>query len=440
MPVHLLLAAMLAAGAVEKAADKPNIVVIVADDLGFNDVGYHNPQIKTPRIDRLVKTGIDLDVHYVQPQCTPTRVAILTGRYPSRFGSHCTQASNSKALPDPTATMASLLRAAGYDTALIGKWHLGSKPEWGPNHFGFNYSYGCLAGATGIYDHRYRLTRPEFTQTWHRNEQFVDEQGHVTDLTAREAVAWIEKKRQGPFFLYLPFQAVHVPLVEPENWLKMNEHIEHKDRRLFAAAVTHLDSAIGQVVDALERTGQRDNTLIVFMSDNGGLWNHRGDTYPPPDPKLVNFSSNEPLRGHKSQTYEGGIRVPAFVNWPGHLQPRKVTMPMHAVDWVPTIMGLVGSEPDAALSLDGRNVWPVLTGEQSVTEDRTLYWVWGERRVRVALRHGPWKIVRMGLNAPWELYNLADDPNETTDLAAKMPEKLAELKERFESEKAKDAL
>jgi arylsulfatase A-like enzyme len=229
-------------------------------------------------------------------------------------------------------------------------------------------------------------------------------------------------------------------LVEEEKWLKMNEHIERKDRRLFAAAVSHLDSAIGQVVDALERTGQRDNTLIVFTSDNGGLWNHRGDTYPPPDPKLKNFSSNEPLRGQKSQTYEGGMRVPAFVNWPGHLQPGKLTMPMHAVDWVPTLMGLLESRPDAALALDGRNVWPVLTGEQSVNEIRTLYWVWGERRVRVALRHGPWKIVRMGLEAPWELYNLANDPNETTDLAAKIPKKLAQLKERFESEKAKDAM
>jgi arylsulfatase A-like enzyme len=439
MPAHLLLVALLAAAAAP-ATDKPNIVFIVADDLGWNDVGYHNPDIRTPNIDRLVRSGVDLDVHYVQPQCTPTRVALLTGRYPSRFGSHCTQAANSKALPDGTRTLASLLRALGYDTALVGKWHLGSKPEWGPNHFGFNYSYGCLAGASGVYDHRYRLTEPEFTQTWHRNEKFIDDPGHTTDLEAREAVAWIEKKRSGPFFLYLPFQAVHVPLVEEDKWLELNAHIRHHDRRLFAASVSHLDSAIGRVVDALERTGQRKNTLIIFTSDNGGLWHHRGDTYPPPDPKLDDFSSNEPLRGQKAETYEGGMRVPAFVNWPGHLEPGKVTAPMHAVDWLPSIMALVGAEPDASLELDGRNVWPVVSGGKASSEERTFYWVWGAKRARVALRHGPWKMVRPAPKAPLELYNLAADPYEKVDLAAEMPDKLAELKKIFESEKAKDAL
>jgi arylsulfatase A-like enzyme len=434
-----LLAALLAAPTAEHAG-KPNIVLIVADDLGWNDVGYHNPDIRSPNIDRLVKSGVELDVHYVQPQCTPTRVALLTGRYPSRFGPHATQAANTKALPDGTPTLASLLRAAGYDTALVGKWHLGSKPEWGPNHFGFNYSYGCLAGATGIYDHRYRLTQPEFTQTWHRNGKFIDEAGHTTDLAAREAVAWIEKKRSGPFFLYLPFQAVHVPLVEEEKWLALNAHIAHADRRLLAAAVSHLDAAIGQVVEALDRTGQRENTLIVFTSDNGGILHHRGDTYPPPDPKLDDFSSNEPLRGQKAETYEGGMRVPAFANWPGHLQPRKVTAPMHAVDWLPMLLTLVASPPDASLALDGQDVWPLLSGRQTSGGQRTFYWVWGPKRARLALRAGAWKILRPAPKAPWELYNLADDPYEKVDLAARMPDKLAELEALFESEKAKDAL
>lgn len=440
MSAHLLLVALLASAPAGANAEKPNVVLIVADDLGWNDVGYHNREMRTPHIDRLVAGGVDLDVHYVQPQCTPTRVALMTGRFPSRFGPHCTQASNDKALPDGTPTLASLLRWGGYDTALIGKWHLGSKPEWGPNHFGFNYSYGCLAGATGVYDHRYRLTRPEFTRTWHRNEKFIDDKGHTTDLAAREAVGWIEKERTGPFFLYLPFQAVHVPLVEPDKWLAMNEHIERHDRRLFAASVSHMDDAVGRVIAALERTGQRDNTLVIFTSDNGGLWNHKGDTYPPPDPRLTNFSSNEPLRGQKSQTYEGGMRVPAFANWPGHLQPGKVTAPLHAVDWLPTITALVGIEPDASLQLDGTNVWPIVSGRQASPEDRTLYWVWGQKRNRVALRHGAWKIVRPEPAAPFELYNLSNDPYEKVDLATSNPEKLAELKEIFASEKAKDSL
>ncbi len=440
MSASLLLVAMLAAVAAPAENARPNVVLIVADDLGWADVGYHNPEIRSPNIDRLVKTGIELDLHYVQPQCTPTRVALMTGRYPSRFGRHCTQASNEKALPDGTPTLSSLLKQAGYDTALVGKWHLGSKPEWGPNHFGFDYSYGCLAGATGIYDHRYRLTRPEFTRTWHRNEEFIDEEGHVTDLEAREAVAWIEKQREEPFFLYLPFQAVHVPLVEPDRYLEANAHIDYADRRLFAAAVTHLDEAIGKVVDALDRTGQRENTLIIFTSDNGGLHNHRGDTYPPPDPKLENFSSNLPLRGQKSQTYEGGMRVPAFANWPGYLKPGVRDMPMHAVDWLPTILGLIDIKTEDAWHLDGQNVWPALAAYESNSDPRTLYWVWGARRQRVALRHGGWKILRPGPEADFELYNVAKDPYEKTDLSDSHPEQLAEMKKRFAAEKAKDAL
>lgn len=444
MRICVLLAVLFSAVSAVEAAPTPNIVFIVADDLGWNDVGYHNPQLRTPRIDRLAREGVQLDAHYVQPECTPTRVALLSGRYPSRFGRHCTQAANDKALPDGTPTLASLLRAAGYETALVGKWHLGSKPEWGPNHFGFDYSYGCLAGATGMLDHRYRLTRPEFSRTWHRNEQYVDERGHVTDLAVREAVAWIETKRSKPFFLYLPFQSVHTPLVEEDRWIEANRHIDHADRRLFAAAVSHLDDAVGQVIDALARTGQRANTLVVFTSDNGAQQHHAGNAYPPPDPKLTDFSSNEPLRGRKTEVYEGGIRVPAFVSWPERLEPGVRSMPMHAVDWLPTLLALAGVEPQAAWSLDGVNMWPVLAGNEAVGDtakpERTLYWVWGNRRQRVALRHGPWKMLRPGPEAPLELYHVIDDPFEKVDLAGKMPEKLTELRERFEAEKAKDAL
>ena len=319
-----------------ETSSTPNIVVIVADDLGWADVGYHNPEMRTPHIDSLVESGVELDCHYVMPVCTPTRVAFLTGRYPSRFGNHCTQPSNERALALGTPTLASLLRECGYDTALIGKWHLGSKPEWGPNHYGFNHSYGSLAGGMAPYDHRYRLTRPQFTVTFHRNHEFVEEPGHTTDLMTNEAIKWINKERKKPFFLYLPYQAVHVPLVENPVWWEKNRHIASSDRRLFAAATTHLDSAIGRIVDALDQSGHRDNTLLVFFSDNGGLNSHVGGKYPPPDPPLHNFSSNLPLRGQKGETYEGGIRVPAFVNWPTVLQSRKVTAPGHVVDWLPT--------------------------------------------------------------------------------------------------------
>ncbi len=418
----------------------PNIVILVADDLGWSDVGYHNSEMRTPTIDRLAADGVELDMHYVQPQCTPTRVALLTGRYPSRFGRHCTQASNERALPEGTPTIASLLKHAGYRSAIVGKWHLGSLPEWGPNGYGFDFSYGSLAGAVGMYDHRYRLTRPRFTRTWHRNHEYVDDEGHATDLVAREAIRQIENAGDTPLFLYVPFHAVHVPLVEPRPWIQRNEHIVSEDRRLFAAAVTHLDDAIGRIVDALDRTETRASTLIIFTSDNGGLHHHRGNVYPPPDPALSDFSSNAPLRGQKGRVYEGGMRVPAFAHWPGRLEPACRTAPVHVVDWLPTIIGRTGVRTDRNLMLDGHDIWAVLTGENASPAPRTLYWVWGVNRQRVALRHGDWKIVRDEKEEEFELFRLDEDPYETTDLAQSEPEKLATLKHLFEQEMKRDAL
>lgn len=415
---------------------RPNIIMIVADDLGWDDVGYHNPDMRTPNIDILVRTGVELDCHYVMPVCTPTRVALLTGRYPSRFGNHCTQPSNEQALPFGSLTLASLLHEEGYETAIVGKWHLGSKPRWGPNHYGFNYSYGSLAGVMAPYDHRYRLSRPEYARTFHRNHEFIEEPGHSTDLVSDEAIKWIEKERKSPFFLYVPFQAVHVPLSEIPRWLAKNEHIASADRRLFAAATSHMDDAIGRIVEALDRTGQRENTLLVFFSDNGALTNHEGGKYPPPDPPLRNFSSNAPLRGQKGETYEGGIRVPAFANWPGVLQSRKLTTPFHAVDWMPTLAKILGIDDFNGLT-DGQDIWPLLTGHEKTWLPRTFYWVVNEERRWVALRHGDWKIVRH-LEHPWELFNLANDPGESVDLAKELPARLEELTERYRKQWAGD--
>ena len=418
-------------------ADRPNVVIFVADDLGWADVGYHNPEMRTPNLDALVKTGVELDRHYVMPMCTPTRVALMTGRYPSRFGTHCTQASNKRALPMGTPTLASMFQAAGYDTALIGKWHLGSKPEWGPIHYGFAYSFGSLAGAVGPYDHRYRLTRPEFTRTFHRDHEFIEEAGHMTDLTAEEAGRWIERERDVPFFLYVPFHAVHIPLVEEQQWQDKNAHIDSPDRRLFAAATTHMDQAIGQVVAALDRSGTRENTFILFFSDNGALRNHVGGKYPPPDPALSNFSSNAPLRGHKTEAYEGGIRVPAVVNWPAELSPRVVETPLHAVDWYPTLARLIQPQESAEPNWDGVDVWNILTGETNQLAPRNLYWVTGERRKWVAVLRDDWKIVRRE-NNDWELFHLASDPNETKNLALDYPERLRCLIQQYECEWASD--
>jgi arylsulfatase A-like enzyme len=424
---------------------KPNIVFILSDDQGWNDIGYHNPKIKTPHLDGLARTGVELDTHYVQPQCTPTRVALLTGRYPSRIGTHCTHASNDQAYPIGTMTMATMLKSLGYKTALSGKWHMGSKLEWGPKHHGFDHSYGSLAGAVGMYDHRYRPNSP-YVKTWHRNHEFVEEKGHATDLVTDEAVKWIKTEHKAPFFLYVPYHSVHTPLVEEDKWLKMNSHFAEPDRRLYAAAVTHLDDCVGRIVKAIDDTGQRDNTLIVFISDNGAQVNHRGNTYPPPDPKLKNFSSNAPLRGEKCQAYEGGIRVPALVNFPARLKPGKVTAPMHIVDWMPTFANMLGLESTESLGWDGKDIWPIITSKIKNPPDRTIYTVWSSVWSSVwsweAIRYGDFKIVRMKKKKtyrPWELYNLADDPNEDNNLAESNPQKLQELVNMFELEKKKDA-
>lgn len=422
---------------------RPNVVVIVSDDQGWGDVGYHDASLRTPHMDTLARTGVELDQHYVQPQCTPTRVALMTGRYPSRFGAHCTTASNQRSLPPGTPTLASMLKSRGYATALAGKWHLGSKAEWGPNHYGFDSSYGSLAGAIGMYDHRYRIGNP-FEETWHRDHEFLVEEGHSTDLLAAEAVRVIEEPREEPFFLYVPFHAVHVPIVErDERWAQENAHIESPDRRAFAAALTHLDDAVGRIVAALERTGQRENTLIVFTSDNGGLRNHGGNTYPPPDPALREFSSNAPLRGQKTQAFEGGIRVPAFVSWPARLEPRVVRAPLHAVDWMPTLAALVDWTPEELPEWDGRDIWGLLAGTE-VAQERRLYWRWG--RAWDALRVGDWKIVRRNgqkdgkrQEGEWKLFHLAVDPYEERDLAAEQPARIQELARQFELESRSDA-
>ena len=436
--ILVFLVAVASLGSSARAA-LPNVLFIVSDDQGWNDVGYHNGQLRTPNIDELVKSGIELDCHYVQPQCTPTRVALMTGRYPSRFGLHCCQASNVMAFPVGTLTMANMLKTAGYDTGMSGKWHLGSKLEWGPKHHGFDHSHGSLTGAVGMYDHRYRLDTP-FAITWHRNHEFIEEEGHATDLTTKEAVTWIESPaRSGkPWFFYVPFHAVHTPLVEgDQRWHKMNAHIQDEDRQLFAAALSHMDDAVGQMIAALDRTAQRDNTLVIFTSDNGAQVNHGGNAYPPPDPKLKNFSSNRPLRGKKTETYEGGYRVPAFVNWPGTLGPRKVTASMHVVDWMPTLANLVNFKAEAETQWDGQDIWAILSGKAQASAVRTIYTVWGAGRKRESLRYGDWKIVR-NEGKQWELYNLAEDPYEESDLKNENPEQFQSLFDIYDSERAKD--
>jgi len=423
----------------EKEPKQPNILLILIDDMGWGDIGYNSDDILSPNLDNLAENGIKFTQHYVNQECTPTRVSLLTGRFPNRYGLHCSSASNDQAFPFETVTLASALKSKGYNTAISGKWHLGSLPKWGPLKYGFNHSYGGLAGALGMYDHRYRLNREPYTRTWIRNDEYVDEEGHVYDLVTDNAIDLIKNTftKDEPFFLYLPYHGVHTPLVESEEWLNHNKHIDNPSRQWFAAAVSHLDYQIGRVINALEETDQRANTLVIVMSDNGGFPNYSGNQYPAPDPALTNFSSNGPLRGSKGTPYEGGTRVPAFVNWPGIVKPGVTDAVIHAVDWMPTLCKLVDYEPGEDLKWDGQDIWPFIIGDKSVSQQpRLLYWNYWD--IRIALRYGDWKIISPTDNAPFELYNLANDPYEKFDLSNVEKQQLELLKMKLEETRALD--
>ena len=418
---------LLLCAAPADAADRPNVLLVVADDLGWNDVGWHGGPVKTPNLDKLVRTGVELDQNYVQPVCTPTRTALLTGRYPSRFGPHAQFPSNRRVLPSGYETLASTLQNAGYETHIAGKWHLGSRPEWGPKQSGFDHTYGSLAGAVDPWKHTYR--KGPYQDTWHRDDEIFHENGNATELVAAETVKWIEAK-QSPWFVYVPFHAVHIPIDAPKEYFEPYRGVTFDDDpkkdesfRRFAAFVTQLDAKVGAFVAALEKTGQRENTLIVFTSDNGGLLKG-GNAYVSDVPPTPRLSSNAPLRGQKGQLYEGGIRVPAFVNWPGKLDPRKVSAPIHAVDWFPTLCAVTDTKPKVDPNWDGHNVWPLLTGETATADPRTLYWPYGQA---AAVRQGDWKLI-VQKSGKTELFDLAADPNEKTDLSRKESGKVDELK------------
>ncbi|MBI5685846.1 MAG: sulfatase-like hydrolase/transferase [Verrucomicrobia bacterium] len=436
LAVAFTVCAMTAFGA---ETGKPNFVLFLADDLGWADVSWHGSPYKMPVLDRLAKEGVRLEAHYVHPMCSPTRAALMTGRYASRFG--VTAAQNQRALPWGTPTIASALKTAGYETALTGKWHLGSKPEEGPQKFGFDHGYGMLAGGCTPFTHLYK--QGPFSETWHRNAKLITEEGHVTDLIAREAVRWIEQRGGKPFFLYVPFNAIHVPMQEPEKWLEMNSHLSDPAQRLRGACATHMDDAIGQILAALDRKRFRNNTLVLFLSDNGAhdLHVNQGGPYPGDYGQLKVGNHNAPLRGHKSGVYEGGIRTPGVAHWPGKLKPGLMSTPMHAVDWMPTLCGLAGAKPADDVKWDGTNIWPALAETDKTFPLRTLYSAAPGFRAQM-VRHGDWKLV-VGAGgkkqaAKDELFNLASDPGETKNLAAEKPDVLAEMKKRLAEASARD--
>jgi arylsulfatase A-like enzyme len=407
-----------------RAAKRPNIVFILADDLGWKDVGYHGGYIKTPNIDWLASEGTRLDQFYVQPVCSPTRSSLMTGRYPIRCGLQVgvVRPWAQHGLPLQERTLAQALKEAGYTTAICGKWHLGHlSSQYLPTSRGFDHQYGHYNGALDYFTHI-----RDGGLDWHRNDEPLREEGYTTNLIADESVRLIEQHDiSRPLFLYVPFNAVHSPFQAPQNYIDMYKHITNKRRRMYAAMVTCMDDAIGRIVRVLHKRGQKHNTLLIFCSDNGGV---------------SSVGDNGALRGQKAQLYEGGIRVPAVVVWPGVVKAGAVVKePLHIVDMYPTLLKLAGAGLEQALPIDGRDAWPAITRGRPSPHDEILHNV---TAATGAIRCGDWKLLyngNIGANNAgpvdkkvFELFNLSEDPYEKNNLVEKYPQKFRELKHRLE--------
>ncbi len=399
------------------AAKRPNIVLIVSDDQGYADAScYDHPQeVSTPNIDRLARQGVRLTNAYASAYvCAPTRAGLLTGRYQQRFGFY-TGGDSRTGLPLSEVTLADLLKKQGYATAVIGKWHVGIQPDYRPLKRGFDEFYGFLGH--GGHDYFNLRITDDYTSIY-RNEKPINDTGYLTHNLTRQAVSFIQRHRNQRFFLYLPFNAVHWPLQAPQEYIK-RFNTGNKDRDIYLAMLACMDEGIGEVLDALKRTGADDNTLIIFFSDNGGA--------------KKNFSNNGILRDYKQSVYEGGIRVPFIVRWPSKL-PRAAVCdePVISLDIMPTILSAVGAALPGDRVYDGKDMLPVLRRETKQPLHKALFFCDGSDQW--AVRAGKWKLLyRKG---SLELYNLDIDISEKNNLASEQPNMLRQLKALYDQWRA----
>jgi arylsulfatase A-like enzyme len=411
------------------AADKPNIVYIVADDLGWKDVGFNGcTEIKTPNIDALAAGGAKFTQFYVQCMCTPTRAALMTGRYPFRYGlqTMVIPGQAGYGLDTSEYLMPQCLKDAGYATAIIGKWHLGHADiKYWPKQRGFDYQYGAMIGELDYFSHS-----DAGVLDWFRNNKPVHEKGYTTQLLGADAVKYINAQDpKKPFYLYLTFNAPHTPYQALKEYEDRYPNVADPTRRTYAGMVTCLDDEIGKVVAALDKKGLRDNTLIVFHSDNGGTRN-KMFTGMMADVSKINLPcDNGPYRDGKGTLFEGGSRVCACANWPGHIKAQTVDGIIHAVDMYPTLAKLAGASTEKCKPLDGVNAWDTIAENKPSARTEIIYNV---EPFRGAVRQGDWKLIwRTLIPTSVDLYNLADDPSEKNNLAAANPDKVAAMQERL---------
>jgi arylsulfatase A-like enzyme len=414
------------------AAERPNIVVILADDLGYGDIGVHGcKDVPTPHIDSIARRGVRCTDGYANGSfCTPTRAALISGRYQQRLGvEDLTNVTGP--LPRGVTTIAERLRSAGYTTGMVGKWHLGEKDGFSPVDRGFESFFGFLGG--GHYYLPGANQKGEYAASILHNREARPESRYLTDAFGEEAAAFVEQQRNvtKPFFLYLAFNAVHTPIQTTDKYLKRFESIENPQRRQYAAMLSAMDDAIGLVLDKLATIGKHEQTIVVFHSDNGG----------PTTRNAVNGSRNTPFRGSKCETFEGGIRSPLLIKWPGVIEAGSVyRQSVITFDITATAIGAAGAKAEGT---EGVDLKPYLAGQKMETPHETLYWRCRTRSNNYGARKGDWKFVHSteGAEAPGPkqtpasdmLFNLADDIGEQHDLAARYPERLAELKKLYEA-------
>ena len=404
-------------------AAQPNIVIFYADDLGWGELGCqgYTKDIPTPHIDALAKNGLRFTNGYVAATyCSPSRAGLMTGRYPTRFGHEFNTVANTVGLRADQTTIATRLKTLGYATIAVGKWHLGNQPENLPTKRGFDEFYGTLNNTPFFHPTNFIDSRIS-----NEVQTVTDPNFYTTDAYADRSIDWIEKNKTKPWFLYLPFNAQHAPLQAPKKYLERFPKITDEKRQLFAAMMASMDDAIGRVVGKIRALGQEENTLIFFIADNGG-------------PTASTTSHNGPLRGFKMTTFEGGPRVPYIAQWKGKIPAGKTyDFPVLNLDVLPTAIIAAGGKPEASWQLDGVDLMPYLTGQQTTRPHPTLYWRYGPQW---AIRDGDLKlVVSKGGSGQPELYDLATDIGESKDLASAQPAKVKELQALWDKWSAEQA-
>ncbi len=392
-------------------ARKPNVIVLLSDDVGWAEYGFQGcTDIPTPNIDSIARSGVRFTQGYVSgPYCSPTRAGLMTGRYQTRFGHEFNSVARQSGLSLKETTIADRLKSLGYATIAVGKWHLGEKPPFRPWQRGFDEFYGTLNNTPF-----YHPTKFIDSRVSQEIQKVPDDDLYTTHKSAERALQFIDQHKDRPWFLYLPFNAQHAPLQAPEKYLARFSNIKDDKRRTFAAMMSAMDDAVGNVLDKVRQIGQEQNTLIFFLSDNGG-------------PTAQTTSSNLPLHGFKATTWEGGVRIPFAVQWKGTIAPGQTyAHPIIQLDILPTAIAAAGGVVDPAWKLDGVNLLPYLRGEVKGFPHETLYWRFGDQW---AVRHHDSKLlVARGGGRDPELYQLADDIGESKNLAASQPATAKELR------------